>query len=291
MLLLANAHAGSADVEAVETARAVLERAGPVERATTATLEELDAALDRRAGRRLVVAGGDGSLHLVVRRLHQRGELADAELALVPLGTGNDLARALGIPLDPAGAAELARAGTARPLDLLVGDGGEAAVNAVHLGIGAEAAVAASGLKPRFGPLAYPLGALAAGLRTVGWHMRVEVDGTVVADGSRRVLMTAIGNGPGVGGGTPLLPSAVPDDGLLDVMVSFATAPLTRLAFGVALRDGSHPSSRHVRYTRGRSVTVSDGLLPVNADGEVGAERQRGTWSVVPRAWRLVTPA
>ena len=271
-------------------ARRALAAGGDVEQATTGTPAELDEVLDRRQGRRLVVAGGDGSLHLVVRRLHERGELSDVELALVPLGTGNDLARALGVPLEPAAAGELARRGTARPLDLLVDDRGSASVNAVHLGVGADAAQAAAGLKPRLGALAYPLGALAAGLRTIGWHMRVEVDGRVLADGARRALMTAVGNGPGVGGGTPLLPHAVPDDGLLDVMVSFASGPLARVAFGVALREGRHSRSRSVRYARGRSVSVRDGLMPLNEDGEVGAEVQARTWTVAPGAWRLVAP-
>ena len=271
-------------------ARAALERTREVEQATTGTPEELDGALDRRDGRRLVVAGGDGSLHLVVRRLHERGELADVELALVPLGTGNDLARALGIPFDPGAAGALAATGQARPLDLLVDDEGRASVNAVHVGVGADAAQAAAGLKPRLGPVAYPLGALAAGLRTVGWHVRVEVDDRVVADGSQRVLMAAVGNGPGVGGGTALLPYAVPDDGLLDVMVSLATGPLARLAFGTALRDGTHPESDQVRYDRGRTVRVSGGPVPLNEDGEIGTDVSARAWHVVPGAWRLVTP-
>ena len=62
-------------------------------------------------------------------------------------------------------------------------------VNAVHVGVGADAAAAAGRLKPRLGPLAYPLGALAAGVRSTGWRLRVVVDGRVVADGHRRSLM------------------------------------------------------------------------------------------------------
>ena len=239
----------------------------------------------------MVVAGGDGSLHLVVARLHALGELDDADLALVPLGTGNDLARALGIPLDPVEAARLALTGTARPLDLLVSDAGGVAVNAVHLGVGAEAAQQASRFKPVLGPLAYPLGAAVAGLRVKGERLRVEVDGQVLADGRRPVLMTGIGNGPGVGGGTPLLPHAVPDDGLLDVMVSFAVGPWARVRFGAALREGRHDASPYVRWARGRSVSVSGGPVELNADGEVGDTVRSGTWRVEPGAWRLVRPA
>jgi YegS/Rv2252/BmrU family lipid kinase len=257
---------------------------------TTTTPEQLDAALARCGRRRVIVAGGDGSLHLVVSRLHALGTLAAADLALVPLGTGNDLARSLGIPLEPVAAARLALTGTARPLDLLVDDAGGLAVNAVHLGVGAEAAQAAGRFKRVLGPLAYPLGAVAAGLRVRGERLRVEVNGRLLAGGHRGVLMVGIGNGPGIGGGTPLLPHAVPDDGLLDVMVCTATGPLARVGFGRALRAGEHLRSPHVRSARGRTVTVSGGPVELNADGEVGESVVRRTWSVEPGAWRLVRP-
>jgi diacylglycerol kinase family enzyme len=237
-----------------------------------------------------VVAGGDGSLHLAVRRLRERGELADRPIALVPLGTGNDLARALGLPLDPAEAARLVVSGTPKPLDLLVDDAGGIVVNAVHLGVGAEAAEAAGRLKPKIGVLAYPLGALTAGLRGEGWRLRVEVDGRVLADNHRRTLMVGIGNGPGIGGGTALLPEARADDGLLDVMVSQATGRLARVRFGAALRAGTHLHDRDVRFARGATVVVTGEQVGVNADGELGDAVRRRRWTVEPAAWSLLRP-
>jgi diacylglycerol kinase family enzyme len=288
-LLLASDKAGSADDEAVETARAALAEAGECELVTTATPEELDAALAGAGRRRVVVAGGDGSLHVVVQRLWDRGELGSADLALVPLGTGNDLARALGVPLEPLEAARLALSGTPRPLDLVVDDEGGIAVNAVHLGVGAEAAAAAARFKPRLGPLAYPLGAVTAGFRAQGTRLRVEVDGRVVTEG--RTLMVGIANGPGIGGGTPLHPDAEPDDGLLDVMVSTATGWVSRVGFGAALKAGDHLSSPHVTSARGRSVAVTGGPVEVNRDGELGEECvEHREWRVAPGAWRLVRP-
>ena len=291
-LLLASAHAGTADEEAVELARAALAEAGACELVTTATPDELDSALDGAGRRRVVVAGGDGSVHLVVAHLHRRGQLDDVDLALVPLGTGNDLARALDIPLeDPVAAARLALTGSPRPLDLVVDDQGEVTVNAVHLGVGAEAAQRAARLKPVLGPLAYPLGAVAAGLRTVGERLRVEVDGRVLVDGSRRVLMVGIANGPGIGGGTALHPRAVPDDGLLDVMVSTATGPFGRVRFGAALQAGTHLEDRDVCSARGREVVVTGGPVEINSDGELGQMcTDRRSWRVEPAAWRLVRP-
>ncbi len=177
-----------------------------------------------------------------------------------------------------------------RPLDLLVDAEGDVVVNAVHVGVGAEAAAAAGRLKPRLGPLAYPVGAVAAGLRSTGWRLWVEVDGRVVADGHRRSLMVAVGNGRGIGGGTPVMPTASPDDGLLDVLVSYATGPWARARYGRALTAGTHLRDRDVRWARGRSVTVSGEPVGVNADGELGPEATRRTWTVEPGAWSLVRP-
>ncbi len=289
-VLLASVQAGSAEDEAVAAARDVLAAAGPVDLVVTCTPEELDEALDEVDGRTLVVAGGDGSLHLVVSRLHQRGVLRDTRLGLVPLGTGNDLARTLDLPLDPADAARLLLEASPRPLDLLVDDSGGIAVNAVHVGVGADAAERAGRLKPRLGPAAYPIGAVAAGLRTTGWRLRVEVDGRVVSDNHRRTLMVGIGNGRGIGGGTQLLPHAEPDDGLLDVVVSRACGPFARVRYGAALQAGRHLSDRDTRSARGSSVTVSGEWVDVNADGEIGDCIQRRTWTVSPAAWALLRP-
>ena len=285
-LLVASAEAGSTDDEAISAARDVL----GAEVSMCSAPPDLEGALDRLDGRTLVVAGGDGSLHLAVTLLHRRGELARTPIGLVPLGTGNDLARAIDIPLDAGDAARLVRDGRARPIDLITDDAGGVVVNAVHVGIGAEAAEHAGRLKPRLGPVAYPIGAVTAGMRSTGWRLRVEVDGQVVADRHRRTLMVGIGNGRGIGGGTPLLPHARPDDGQLDVMVSQASGPLARVRFGAALSSGQHLRDKAVRYARGTTVTVVGEEVGVNADGETGDAVRRRKWTVQPGAWSLVRP-
>jgi len=285
-LLVASERAGSTDEDEVQAAVDVL----GAELLTCHAPEDLDHALDRLDGRTLVIAGGDGSLHLAVTKLHLRGQLATTRIGLVPLGTGNDLARALDLPMDTADAARVVRDGRARAMDLLLADDGGIVVNAAHVGVGAEAAVHAGRLKPRLGPAAYPIGAVRAGLRTTGWRLCVEVDGQVLSDTRRRTLMVGIGNGRGIGGGTPLLPHAVPDDGLLDVVVSTATGPFAKVRYGAALAAGQHLSDRDVRYTTGTTVTVSGEPVGVNSDGETGPEVRRRTWTVAPGAWSLVRP-
>ena len=103
LLLIANADAGTSYDDAIDEAVKILSERASVEVAHTSNPGELDGVLHRAGTRRIVVAGGDGSLHAVVAALHRRGELADAELALLPMGTGNDFARAMDVPLEVTG--------------------------------------------------------------------------------------------------------------------------------------------------------------------------------------------
>src|SRR5215207_9851838 len=121
LLVITNASAGSAHEEAVDTAVATLSERADVEVAATSSPEDCDTAVARRAGRRVVVCGGDGSVHFIVAALHRAGDLSDP-IGLIPMGTGNDLARALGLPLDPAEAARVVLDGEPHRLDLLVDD-------------------------------------------------------------------------------------------------------------------------------------------------------------------------
>jgi diacylglycerol kinase family enzyme len=207
----------------------------------------------------------------------------------VPLGTGNDFARGVALPLDPAEAAERVATGSPRPQDLLVDDAGGIVVNAVHGGIGADAAARSEGLKDRLGALAYPAGAVAEGLTARGWSLTIEVDGSPLDLPGDRVLLAGIGNGPSIGGGTRLFPGARTDDGLLDVVVSCATGPMARAAFGLALRKGTHLERDDVVAAQGTAARIAGDAVGLDADGELEDAVTDRTWRLLPRAWSLVT--
>jgi YegS/Rv2252/BmrU family lipid kinase len=291
LLVIYNASAGGASDVARSAALEVLHRDADVLEAVVDSPEQMVAVLGEHPDRDPVAAGGDGTVHQVVAALARRDELATRIVGLIPLGTGNDLARSLGLPADPAAAARVVIAGTAHPMDLLVDDVGGIVVNAVHLGVGGEASAAAQPLKPFLRRLAYVAGALIAGLRATGWRLRVEVDGRIVADGRRRVLMVGIGNGRTIGGGTPLAPHADPGDAWADVVVSFATGLPQRLRYALQLRRGQHPSRPDVVALRGTRITVSGEPTVVNADGELGDLVTGRTWRVLPRCWRIAVSA
>ncbi|MGI8994501.1 MAG: diacylglycerol/lipid kinase family protein, partial [Nocardioidaceae bacterium] len=153
MLLITNGDAGANDRESVDLALAVLRQAREVEVVETTSLDELDGVLQKRDGRVVVVAGGDGSLHAVVAALYRRGELDQPTIGLIPLGTGNDFARSVQIPLDSARAARVIAGGRMDQIDILVDDEGGVVVNAVHAGAGADAAREAKRWKKRLGKL------------------------------------------------------------------------------------------------------------------------------------------
>jgi diacylglycerol kinase family enzyme len=288
-LVIANAHAGGVEREALDAAVAVLSAAAPTEVCISTDPAALDAALKGLDGRVPVVAGGDGSLHLVVNRLRRLGRLDQVSVGLLPLGTGNDFARAARVPLDPRAAAVALNTARPRRFDLLEDDTGRVVVNAAHAGLGAEAAAAAADHKARLGPMAYPLGALLAGLREEGWTLRVSVDGTPCVTGER-LLMVGVANGPTIGGGTPLCPMARADDGLLDVVVVAAVDSAARVGFAAALRAGTHLDREDVRHLRGTRVQVSGEPVRHNVDGEFDAEATDRGYLVLPSAWSPLVP-
>jgi YegS/Rv2252/BmrU family lipid kinase len=293
--MITNADAGSSEQETLDVALEVLREHASVEVCATGNPGELDGALHRAGSRPIVVAGGDGSIHAVVSALHRRHDLADRVIALLPLGTGNDFARTVGIPLDPGEAAMSIVTGKQRPMDLIVDELGEVVVNNVHAGASTAASRRGATWKKRLSPvklgiLGYPIGAAISAVKPPFVRLHIEVDGEVVADMDRHVMMVAIGNGATVGGGTAVTPDADPQDGKVDVMVSFATGPLSRIGFVAHLVRGSHEQRNDVTCIRGTQVTVTGEDFWITADGEISGPESRRTWHLEPGAWTMIVP-
>lgn len=295
VLVLANAAAGSVDDEALEAALTVLRKGADVEVVVPEGPDSMSAVVANAKGRDIVLIGGDGSLHGCLAAVAEHGLLGKVgPIGIVPMGTGNDFARAMGLPFDPAAAAEVALHGPERAVDLLLDDQGGVVVNVAHAGAGAEATALASRVKGVLGTAAYTVGALGAGVKSRGSRLRVTLDGEVVLDGSRPVLMVAVAVGPSIGGGTSVAPSARPDDGLVTVVTSTATGPLARAGFALALRRGRHTSRGDVTVAYGTEVTVAavpdEEVFLLNVDGDVGEPRRSCTWTIAPQAWVCRVP-
>ena len=291
-LIITNASAGSSDQDAIDAAVAVLQTAGPVRVERCEGAEGLLQILSSRAaGAGPVVAmGGDGSLHTLVNALHRRGELDSTVVGLIPMGTGNDYARTVGLSLDPVEAARQHLEGVVRKLDVVMDDRNTVIVNAVHVGIGADAAREARSWKKRLGKVGYVVGAVKAGLSSPGLRLRIWVDRREVR-GRGTVLQLVVGNGAYVGGGTEVAPGARPADGLVDVGISYADSPLARLGYGLRLRRGTHPQRDDVVAVRGSSVSTRGQAFWCNADGELSGPYRSASWRVRPAALAMVLPS
>jgi diacylglycerol kinase (ATP) len=300
LLVIMNADAGTAEEEDLERGLALLREHTSVELAKTSNPGELDGVLHRAGSRRIVVAGGDGSLHAVVAALHRRHDLADAVLALLPMGTGNDFARAMDIPLEIEEAAKVVLEGEVRRVDLILDDTGQVVVNNVHVGAGAQASRRGARWKERLGSIGvgkvnlgrigYPIGAVQAAFKPPLLHLRVEVDGSVVNDLDQPVLMVALGNGTSVGGGAELTPEADPEDGRIDVMVSRAVGPMAKLGYAAQVLRRTHLERDDVLQVRGTQVSISGDEFYCAADGEITGPERRRSWRMEPAAYSMVLP-
>jgi diacylglycerol kinase family enzyme len=250
------------------------------------------------AGARLVfAAGGDGTVRACAQALAGTG----IPLAIVPLGTANLTARALGIPSRADRAVQAGFRGRDRRVDLasaggdgidrLDGDGPGGISFTAMAGIGLDAAVVGAARAPhkrRLGWLAYA----AAGLTQLAWPPR---DFTVRLDGgepvTRRARCVVVGNVGLLPGGFWLLPEARCDDGRLDVGILAPAGVLgwPRVAGRVLTR--SRHQDRALERFQARHVTISAGAdLPRQIDGEIIAPGCTLIVSVCPGALTIRQP-
>lgn len=216
----------------------------------------------------LVAVGGDGLVHQALQGVVGSG----VPLAVIPAGTGNDIARAFGHPPRTARAtAEAVLAGRTRPTDavrLRLADGTHRYfLSVLACGFDARVNERVNGFRFRVGRAGYVAGVLAELRSFVPIDYEIEIDGrTRIAEPG---MLVAIGNTSAYGGGMRVCPDADPEDGLLDVTF-MRQGPLHRFLrlFPLAY-TGRHTGLPEVVVERGRNVTVrGHGSGPAYADGE-----------------------
>jgi YegS/Rv2252/BmrU family lipid kinase len=220
----------------------------------------------------VLVCGGDGTVRTVCAELAGTG----VSVGIVPAGTGNLLARNLGIPLQLQAAVEVALNGQDRAIDLarVSGDGlGVDEHFMVMAGMGFDAAImegASEEIKARVGWLAY----VVSGLRNLMFPA-VRVD--IQLDGGEwtrhRATTVLIGNVGYLQAGMPLLPDAAIDDGVLDVVVLHPNRFLAWIPLAVRVLRRGRRSDDLINRMTGRTVTVrAHSETPRQLDGDpVGA--------------------
>ncbi|HEY1571642.1 MAG TPA: YegS/Rv2252/BmrU family lipid kinase [Pseudonocardiaceae bacterium] len=233
----------------------------------------------------LVTLGGDGLAHVALQACAGTA----TALGVVPAGTGNDLARALSVPADPlAAAAAVGSAllsGRLRSLDLGRVAGGSWFATVLCAGFDSLVNERANQLRWPRGPHRYDVAILAELGRLRPRPLVVETDSEVMR---LEATMVSVGNLPFYGGGIPICPDAVADDGLLDITVVGATSRRDLVAVLPRLRTGRHVDHPAVTTLRARSVHLAGrNKWVAYADGERQA-RLPLTVRCVPSALSVV---
>lgn len=225
------------------------------------TPQEATRAMDRVVGqgtRRIIAVGGDGTFHHLVNEVMRRGIAGQVELGLLPLGTGSDLARSLGLPRRPAAAVRhLLQAGP-RSLDLLQVDLGKQtlyAANVASLGLSAEVARTVN-CRVRRRAWTYLEAAVCQLLASRPRELAVELDGKPWFRGPVWLLVAA--NGPRFARGMRIMPHARFDDGFVDCMLATSRGPWSLMPHLPRLYLGMHLGARPVRWQRGVRLSVDD---------------------------------
>ena len=219
----------------------------------------------------VAVAGGDGTVHLAIQELAGSG----IPLGIIPAGTGNDMATALGLrELHPEAAADAIIAGRTRRIDLahVIRDDGSTAYFGTVLASGFDSRVndRANAMRWPRGGSRYNIAILIEFATLAGIPYDVDLE---LPDGSRKrisgdLVMATVGNGSHYGGGIPICPDADIADGLLDVVLVRPAGRARLLRLLPRVYRGTHTSAPEVSTHLVRSVRLSSPGVTAYADGD-----------------------
>jgi diacylglycerol kinase (ATP) len=211
----------------------------------------------------VILGGGDGTLNAAAPALVRLGK----PVGVLPLGTANDFARTIGLPLDPVQAARVIVEGRPAPVDL--GEvNGHLFFNVASIGFSAELAGALTAeAKKRWGVVGYAITAARMLARSRLFTAHIEHDGTVE---TVRTLQVSVGNGRHYGGGMTVDHTASADDGALDFYSLEVDHWWKLLKLLPSLRKGTHGRWRDVRAFRTTEIVIRTSKpRPINTDGEL----------------------
>ena len=207
--------------------------------------------------------GGDGTLLEVAEGLCR----TKTALGVIPAGTGNDFIKTIGIPKDPVKALDCfislppKKTDTVRINDRMFLNETGTGFDVMVLDYAEKAKKHVKGLLP------YLYGVIRTIFHFRGVHLSLSVDGG--PEEEKDILVLAAGNGRFIGGGIPIAPDAVPDDGLLDLVVVGRMNRLRMLSALPGLMKGSILSFKESSFSRVRKLTLTGRDLRINIDGEI----------------------
>lgn len=244
---------------------------------------------------RVIALGGDGTAHEVVNGLMQVPAGRRPALGVVPIGSGNDFAHALGVPKAADRALMHALQGQPAPIDLglMTDENGrqEYFDNTLGLGFDAVVTIRSHKLPLLRGFLMY----LVAVLQTIVVNhqpalMKIETDGQLIEQAN---IMLTLCNGPRQGGGFLVAPEAKNNDGILHYAMIGRCSRLTMLRILPEVMKGTHGRFPQVTLgTTRRLSLISDLPLYIHADGEVytsfGSNLRQVSFEILPDALQVI---
>jgi YegS/Rv2252/BmrU family lipid kinase len=252
----------------------------------------------------VVAVGGDGSIH------HAFSGIVDAidsgaaapTFGILPVGTGNDLARMLGLPDRMEDALAILTRGGAREIDYgtvawegASGAGVRPFINVAGIGLDAKAALLAPKLKPYLGNLCYTV---SPAISVWTWNSPEATIETIDGEGSvfrwkGKFLLASVANGKWVGGGITISPQALLDDRHLDLCLVRATGPLRALVILPKAVKGRHTGLPEVEARPFQEMSVAVSLpSPIHLDGEPCTEdATHARFTVSSGQIRILVPA
>lgn len=232
----------------------------------------------------VIVCGGDGSVSSAALAAME----SRLPLGIIPMGTANDLARTLDLPLEPAEAAAVIADGATRPVDVGTVNG-HAFFNVASIGLSSDLAQGLDPeLKKRFGRVGYALAAAKVLTKASTFAATIIEKGRATQVETYQI---AIGNGRLYGGGNVVEQDAEIDDGSLD-LYSLELKNVWKLALMLrSFRSGTHGAWQEVRTAKSTAFTIETRKpMPVNADGEI-VTATPALFKVHPQAIAIFAPA
>ncbi len=232
----------------------------------------------------VIVCGGDGSVSSAALAAMESG----LPLGIIPMGTANDLARTLDLPMDLVAAVGIIAQGETRPIDVGTVNG-HAFFNVASIGLSSELAQGLDpALKKRFGRLGYALAAMKVLTRASRFSARITEKGRATDVDTYQI---AIGNGRHYGGGNVVEQNAEIDDGHLD-LYSLELKNVWKLALMLrSFRSGTHGAWQEVRTAKCIEFDIETKRpMPINADGEI-VTATPAHFKVHPKAISIFAPS
>lgn len=213
----------------------------------------------------IVSVGGDGTLYEVINGI---GGSKKCSIGIIPLGTGNDFARTLGLPEDSNDALEKILEGKVSLID--IGKySNKYFLNIAGVGIDVEVLRETLKMKKIFkGRISYFLGVIKALISFKPIKCQIKIDDNIL---EKEIVLCAIGNGKYFGGGMKILPESVIDDGYLNICIVDKIPKIKFLWFFPKVYKGKHMSIKEVTMHKGKKVSIipQDTSIWINVDGEI----------------------